>query len=229
VIAAATLASAEWFDPTATGGRVERKAAAGKALGKGAFPLALRFAEGPVAAGGEGSAIVDEHGACVAVVARVREGPAPACVVRPLDLARGLLAGVAADARYDPPDLGVRFEPAPAEDGAPALPPDLERLRATTREKGGAVVGPVSARSPALGALWPGDLVLEIEGLPVFGDVPETVVLALEALRLDTPVEVVTWRGGRRESVTVRAVPGRSVHPDFQAEHDARGGPRSPR
>ena len=149
--------------------------------------------------------------------------------MRPLDLARGLLDVLAANARYDPPDLGLRFEPAPLRDVVAALPPDLERLRATTRERGGAVVGPVSPRSPALGALWPGDLVLEVEGRPVFGDVPESLVLALESLPLDAPVDVVTWRGGKRENVVVRAVPGRSVHPDFQAEHDARGGERSPR
>jgi hypothetical protein len=224
VLAAATLAAAEWFDPSAQGGRVELKTAAGRTLGKGAFPLSLRFAAELTRGPGDGTPVVDLEGRCVAVVTR-----SPA-VVRPVALAQALLAGLAAEGRLDPPDLGVRFEPAPALEGAPArLPPDLERLRASKRERGGAVVGVVAPKSPVLGTIWPGDLVLEVEGRPVFGDVPETVVAALEAMRLDTAIDVVLWRGGKRETVQVRAIPGRSIYPDFQAEHDARGGERSPR
>jgi S1-C subfamily serine protease len=125
--------------------------------------------------------------------------------------------------------LGIRFEPAPAAYGASAtLPADLERLRAGKRERGGALVAEVVPTSPAVGTLWPGDLVLEIAGKPVFGDVPESFLPALLSLSDAAPNEVVVWRGGKRETLGVRAARGHLVYRDFQAEHDARAGARRP-
>ncbi len=226
-VTAATAQSVSWFDPHAADGLSEARPGSPRTPLKGMFPVAMRFPAGLTAAGGEGSPVLDASGRVVGVVSRRESGARgeEVVVVRPTEVVRPVLAAVDSEGRYDPPDLGFRSDPLPGAPGeAFRLPADLERMRATKKEKGGMAVGDVHEKSPAVGVIWQGDLVLEIEGRPVFAEVPESLSMALLSLRPDLPADVVLWRGGKRESVQVRPVRGHEIYGDFQSEHDQRAG-----
>ena len=88
---------------------------------------------------------------------------------------------------------------------------------------GGAVVASVLPDGPANGILWQGDLLLSIDGRPVYGDSPESFALALFPLTPSVPAEVVVWRGGRPQRFSVVARRARALDPAFQRRHDALG------
>lgn len=227
VVCGAAATSVEWFDPREADGRVESRPGSPRSAVKGGFAIALRFAADLTTSGGEGSPVLDGAGKVVGVVSRRESGARgeEVVVATPVEVARPVLAAVDGEARYDPVDLGFRFVPLPAAPGtAPAIPGDLERMRAGKKERGGIVVGDVHEKSPALGTIWPGDLLLEIEGRPVFAEVPESLSIALLSLRGTAPVDLVLWRGGKRESIQVASVRGHEVYGDFQSEHDDRAG-----
>ena len=72
--------------------------------------------------------------------------------------------------------------------------------------------------------LWEGDVVLEIEGRPVFGEVYESVALAFLRLHPGVPTDVVVLRGGTRRALQVGTRRARQLYPDFDAEHDRQAG-----
>ena len=226
VVTAAALSSVEWLDVAVPAGRFESRASQPSHVPpKDSLAIALHFPESLAARGGLGSPVFALDGSCVGFVAWA-DASRPAserAFVRPVSLLKLALERLLADSGFAPADLGVRFGPPPAPPGAAApLPSDLERVRAF-KEKGGALVGQVLETGPALGILWPGDVVLEIEKRPVFGDVYESFLLPLLALRSDVPADVVVWRGGKRATVQVVPRPMRVLYRDAQAEHDARG------
>ncbi len=227
VVSAGALSAMVWFDPAAVGGRAEaRRSGRSVSPSKGAALIGLHFAESLSMNGGSGSAVFDvSDGRCVGIVS-AGDGsrpPAEMAFVRPASWIRPLIERVAADATWDPPDLGLRFGPDPAPPGVPVEIPDILK---TVRKKnrGGAVVTGVSTTGPARGAIWEGDVVLEIGGIPVFGEVYESFAPALLALTPEVPIDVVLFRGGKRQPVQVVPRLGREIYGDFAAEHDARAG-----
>ena len=226
VVTAAALSSVEWLDAAVPAGRFEsRSSQPSHVPPKDALAIALHFPESLAARGGLGSAVFALDGSCVGLVAwaDASRPPSERAVVRPASLLRPAVERLLADAGFSPADLGVRFGPPPAPPGSAApLPVDLERVRAS-KEKGGALVGQVLETGPALGILWPGDVVLEIEKQPVFGDAYESFLLPFLALVPGVPADVVVWRGGKRATVQVVPRPMRALYRDAQAEHDARG------
>ncbi|MFV1959282.1 MAG: hypothetical protein ACC662_07700, partial [Planctomycetota bacterium] len=82
---------------------------------------------------------------------------------------------------------------------------------------------------PANRILWEGDVVVEIEGRPVFGEVYESLALALIRLQPGVPADVVVVRGGARKTLEVMPKRLSAIYPD-PLEHDARGArlPRAP-
>jgi serine protease Do len=95
---------------------------------------------------------------------------------------------------------------APTETGigvsvAPVTPTISRRLR-VPEGRGGAVVADVSPRSPALGALAPGDVILAINGSPVAS--VNDVKTRLERARTGTSILILVWRQGSEEVAVVR-------------------------
>ncbi len=102
------------------------------------------------------------------------------------------------------------------------LPRDLEAMRANTPQKGGAVATELVRASPAMGVLWPGDLVVEIGGRAFVGEIAECQALATASFEEGVPVEVVTWRGGKRAAVSVTPVRARTLYRDVAKEMERR-------
>jgi S1-C subfamily serine protease len=223
---AAPIASLVWADPGVAGGRVEvRRTSADREPAKGASVVGLRVGEGAAGRGAEGTPLFLANGRCVGLVLGVdAERPgAEATRAVPSDVVGPWVERIAAAGAFDPLDLGVTFLPAPTEFGATAvLPRDLDAMRATTAQKGGAVAADLVRGSPAMGVLWPGDLVVEIGGRAFVGEVPECHALAAATFAEGVPVEVVTWRGGKRASVTVTPVRARTLYRNLAAELERR-------
>lgn len=223
---AVALSGLVWADPAAAGGRVEvKRTSADREPTKGASVVLLRAGEGAAGRGVEGTPLFLADGRCVGLVLGVDPERPGAEAVRavPADVVAPWVERIAAAGAFDPLDLGVTFLPEPAEAGAAvALPRDLEALRATTPQKGGAVAADLVRGSPAMGVLWPGDLVLEIGGRAFVGEVPECHALAAATFEEGVPVELVTWRGGKRASVTVTPVRARTLYRDVAAEMERR-------
>lgn len=223
---ASAVASLEWADPGVVGGRVEvRRTSADRPPARGASVVGFRMAEAVVGRGVEGTPVFLASGRCAGLVLGVdadRPG-AEAVRVVPSDVVSPWAERIAADGRFDPLDLGVSFLPAPAEMGAAVtLPRDLEAMRANTVEKGGAVAADLVRASPAMGRLWPGDLVVEIGGRAFVGEVAECHALAAATFEEGVPVDVVAWRGGKRETVSVTPVRARTLYRDVAAEMEIR-------
>jgi S1-C subfamily serine protease len=216
VVTASTVASITWFDPSRPSGVQETPRGAGRTVGRGARAVLLRFADDVLVAGREGSPVVDAEGRCVGMVG---SAGSPAALARAADLLAPLVARVVADGTWNPADLGVRFA-APGADPQAPLPPDLALAR--QKEKGGAVVADVALGGPSQAILWQGDVVLEVAGVPLFHEAPESFAFASAALVADVPAEVVVWRGGKRKPLSVVPRAARSVYPDFAAEEQAR-------
>ncbi|MBL9086025.1 MAG: serine protease [Planctomycetia bacterium] len=223
-VRATPVASLVWADPGA--GRVEvRRTSADREPGKGAAVIGLRVGEAAAGRGAEGTPLFLADGRCAGLVLGVdAERPGPEAVrAVPSDVVGPWVERIAADGGFDPLDLGVAFLPAPAEAGAAVvLPRDLEALRTTTAEKGGAVAADLVRKSPALGILWAGDLVVEIGGRTFVGEIPECHALAAAAFQEGVPVEVVTWRGGKRATVTITPVRARTLYRNVAGEMDLR-------
>ena len=228
VITAATLTSMEWFDAASQGGRFECRATQlSRHPPKDGALLALRFPESFATRGSIGNVVLTPEGACIGFVAwnDAARAPSDRVVVRPLSLARPAVDRLVADGGLSLADLGLRFGPPPSAPGtAGPLPVDLERLRGAkdSKEKGGALVASVLDSGPALGLVWPGDLVLEIDKKPVFGDVYESFAAPLFALKPAVPADLVLWRSGKRVTVQIVAQPMNAIYPSAQEEHDAR-------
>jgi serine protease Do len=216
VVTGSALASITWFDPSRPSGVQETPRGAGRTVGRGARAISLRFADDVHVAGRDGSPVLDAEGRCVGMVGS--EG-SPAAVARAADLLAPLVERVVADGTWNPADLGVRLA---TPGGAPqaSLPPELAAAR--EKSSGGAVVADVALGGPSQAILWQGDVVLEIGGVPVFHEAPESFAVASAALVPDVPADVVVWRGGKRKTLSVVPRPARSVYRDFAAEEQAR-------
>lgn|GEM_PF-2904359 len=223
---AAPIASLVWADPTVAGARLEvRRTSADREPGRGAVVVGFRVAEAVVGRGVEGTPVFLANGRCAGLVLGVdadRPG-AEAVRVVPAEVVAPWADRLARDDRFDPLDLGVTFLPAPAETGAAVvLPADLEALRAGTAQKGGAVAADLVRASPAMGVLWPGDLVVEIGGRAFVGEIAECHALAAAAFEEGVPVDVVTWRGGKRAAVSITPVRARTLYRDVAVEMERR-------
>ena len=62
---------------------------------------------------------------------------------------------------------------------------------------------------------------VEIEGQPVFGEVYESVAMAMVRLHTGVPADIVVVRGGERQTLQVVAKRLSDIYPDYD-EHDAR-------
>ena len=231
VVSVSALSATSWFDATLPTGRLDiRKVGATKAPPKGGLAIGLFFGDDLSTTGGEGSPVLSGEGKVVGMVTLgdPARPPGEATFARPAELIRALVAKMLADATWDPPDLGMRFAPLPvAPGGAPILPVELERVR--KKDKGGALVTDVAVTGPAQSVIWEGDVVLEIDKHPIFGDIYESYVPAILAMNVDLPTDVVLFRGGKRQSVQLRPHTGREIYGDFVAEHLARAGSLAPR
>jgi S1-C subfamily serine protease len=207
-----------WFDPDSESGRVDANKKKPGRTGKRAFLTGLLFADTVLAPDSTGAAVFDLHGKFVGLA--VGRDPArpeeERVLVRPLSFLASVAETIAKQATFDPPDLGLSFE---ALEATAALPPDLVRARAKAR--GGAIVGTVLAEGPSNGLLWEGDVVLDVDGRPVFAEVAESFAWALLPLTPGVPADVTVWRGGRAQKFPVSPGRARSLWPDFQARHDA--------
>jgi serine protease Do len=89
--------------------------------------------------------------------------------------------------------IGVSVEP---------ITPSVSRQLRVPDGRGGAVVAEVSPRSPALGAIGPGDVILAINGSPVssVGDVKTR----FERAGTGTTIRVLVWRQGTEQVAMVR-------------------------
>jgi serine protease Do len=83
-----------------------------------------------------------------------------------------------------------------------AITPELSRRLRVPEGRGGAVVAEVSPRSPALGVLGPGDVILAINGAAVTS--ADEVAKRLEAARTGTLIRVLVWRQNQEQVVVVR-------------------------
>lgn len=223
---ATPIASLTWADGGVAGGRVEvRRTSADRESGRGASVVGLRVGEAAAGRGAEGTPLFLANGRCAGLVLGVDAERPGAEAVRavPSEVVSPWVERIAAAGAFDPLDLGVLFLPGPTEPGAAVvLPRDLDAMRATTPQKGGAVATDLVRGSPALGVLWPGDLVVEIGGRAFVGEVPECHALAAAAFEEGVPVEIVTWRGGKRASVTVTPVRARTLYRNVAAEMESR-------
>jgi S1-C subfamily serine protease len=227
VVAASAVSSIDWFDPASATGLVETKRGAGGRgpASKDSRPVEVHAGEELSARGGLGSGVFSSDGRCLGLVTAPDPSrpEAERTSVRPADLLRPLVARLLAEAAFAPPDPGFVLGPLPRPLGTRPRPPlDLERAR-EAGVRGGALVVTVADQGPALGVVWPGDVVLSVAGKPVSAEAPEALPDALYALVVGVPADVVLWRGGKRVSVQVVPRPARDADPDPQAAHDRSG------
>jgi S1-C subfamily serine protease len=217
------LQAAQLFDPEAKEGHREVNRTRTSRGGKHTTVLALRF-EGTLATrGGPGTPVFDpETGRCVGLVTATwaGEGSASYVLVRPWSYLEHFLAPIRRDVVFDPPDFGVRWAPAPTMHAEPSLA-STELLRSREYVSGGALVKYVLPSGPANRVLWEGDVVVEIEGRPVFGEVYESLAMALVRLHTGVPADVVVVRGGERQTLQVMPKRISDIYPDYD-EHEAR-------
>ncbi len=222
---AAPITTIEWFDPAAASLRVEsRRTGATFTPSRLGYATGLRTPETLAGRAVEGTPLVDAAGRCAALVVRVdtERVDADSVYARPADLLAPWVESIARAGRFDPPDLGVGFEPVPTRGPAPSLPLDLATLRGAGKEHGGAVVTTVAIPGPAVNVLWSGDLVLEVAGRAIAGEVAETRADAAAAMKDGVPAEVVVWRGGKRERVSITPKRASEIYKDVDGEMDAR-------
>lgn len=216
----------EWFDPLTAGGRkLQRRGMDARPSPKGSWPVMLRLEDDAALHVTPGAPVVDGTGAWIGfVVDRDPSRPkTQAIAVRPVGALRPWIERLRADGCFDPGDLGVTFAPAPAREPA-ATAKDLEALRlASGKEPMGATIATVDLLGPAAGVLWPGDVVTSIAGVPVAGEVYESIGRALLAVRADEPTPVTVLRGGKRVTVSVTARSLRTADRDAAGGHDAQG------
>lgn len=216
----------EWFDPLASGGRkVQRRGMDPRPTSRGAWPVMLRLEDDAALRVTPGAPVVDPAGAWLGFVVE-RDPTRPrtqAIAVRPVAVLRPWIERLRGDGCFDPGDLGVDFALSPAREPA-ATPKDLESLRASSgKEPMGVAIGTVDLRGPAAGVLWPGDVVAAVAGVPVAGEVYESIGRALLALRAGEPAQVTVLRGGKRVHLEVTPRSTRNAERDPAGEHDARG------
>lgn len=230
VVGAGRLAALMLFDPSTEGGRRIVKHASDRGPTEETPLIGLLFEDTLAAPGSCGSPVFDaESGACVGLVSAtgLPLGRERLVLVRPFAFLDPFLDRMRRDGLFDPPDLGFSWAPTPTAHGESAtLPAELASVRAQTR--GGLLVTAVDPTGPANRILWEGDVVLEIEGRPVFGEVYESVGLALLGVFPRVPADLVVWRGGERRPVQVATRPLRATRPDVERAHDAQA-PRLPR
>ncbi len=89
--------------------------------------------------------------------------------------------------------IGVSIEP---------ITPAVSRQLRVPSGRGGAVVADVSPRSPALGVLGPGDVILAINGTVVSS--VDDVARGLEEAPIGTLIRVLVWRQGQEQVAVVR-------------------------
>jgi S1-C subfamily serine protease len=109
------------------------------------------------------------------------------------------------------------------------VPDELRLVREQAKAASGALVVEVAVRGPSAGVLWPGDVVLEVEGRPLVPEAYETLGTTSAAMRPGGPADVVVWRGGRRERVTVEPRRASTIRPEAAAHHEALGATLFPR
>lgn len=216
----------EWFDPATVGGRkVQRRGLDARPAPKGSWPVMLRLEDDSALRVTPGAPVVDGTGAWIGFVVE-RDASKPrtqAIAVRPVAAVRPWIERLRSDGCFDPGDLGVVFAPEPAREPTPA-PKDLEALRAASgKEPVGAAIVTVDLRGPAAGVLWPGDVVTSVAGVPMAGEVYESVGRALVGVRAGEPTDVTVLRGGKRATVSVTPRPTRTADRDAAGEHDRKG------
>ena len=226
------LLSLELFDPAVKGGRRRVDRAWRKSPSEDTPLIGLLFEDALAAGGSAGTPVFDaESGDCVGLVTatEIADGREVRVLVRPWSYLEPFLSHLRREVVFDPPDLGVSWSPAPRRHGVSAgVPADLEAARRD--QPGGLLVRSVLPGGPSNRVLWEGDVVLEIEGRPVFGEVYESVALAMMRLHPGVPTDVVVLRGGQRRSLQVGTLRARELHPDFDRVHDLQAGllPRAP-
>lgn len=224
-VRAAPVASVTWVDPTADGGRLElRRTGADRTPGRGAGVIALRVAEAAVGRGLEGTPLFDADGGAVGLALAADPDRPAAESVRAVagDVVAPWVDRIGTDGDFDPLDLGLTLVPAPVEPGAAVdVPRDLAALRATTAEKGGVLASALARASPCLGQVWAGEIVLEVAGHAVVGEVAESLALATAGLHDGVPADVVVWRG-KREVVSVTPVRARTLYRPLRTELEVR-------
>lgn len=224
-VRAAPVERLVWVDPSVAGARFDvRRGGADREPGKAALVVGLRTARPLAGRGADGTPVFLGRGGCAGLVVGVDEERPAAEALRivPGEVVSPWVERIVRDGAFDLFDLGLTLLPVPVEAGDDAaVPSDLEALRRTSPEKGGAIAVELARRSPAAGRLWPGDVVLEINGRALVGEVAETHALAAATLVEGVPADVVVWRG-RRETVSVTPVRARTLYPDLGAVLDVR-------
>jgi len=89
--------------------------------------------------------------------------------------------------------IGVSIEP---------VSPGIARQLRIPSGRGGAVVADISPRSPAIGVLASGDVILAINGSPVSS--VDEVARLLDSARTGTLIRVLVWRQGQEQVAVVR-------------------------
>lgn len=232
VISVGRLEALVLYDPDEERGRRVLDRRWKKGASDRAAVIALAFEDSLATQGSSGTPVFDvDTGRCVGLVTAVgsRTGRTAHVRVRPWSYLEPFLENIRREILFDPPDLGVRWGPAPVTHGEP---PPLPEALVQSHEvlPGGLLVATVDPKGPANRILWEGDIVLEIEGRPVFGEVYESRALALMSLFPGVPADLVVLRGGERRPVQVMTRRARDLYPDFDAEHARRAGhlPRAP-
>jgi S1-C subfamily serine protease len=226
VVASGLVSGIVWFDPLAVGGRVDvHRTGSSKPTSKDAVPLLLLASDDLATTGGLGSGVFAADGTCLGLVGArdPMQADGEHVVVRAAEGLRPFLERLASDGTFAPADPGFRLGAAPRPPSRLVrTPPDLVRVR-EAKERSGAIVSAVSDSGPAVGTVWPGDVVLALGGQPTFDEAPESIGLALLALRIDEPAEVLLWRGGKRVSMKVVPRSSRGLARDPQDVHDDEG------
>ncbi len=226
VVGVGRLASMVLFDAQVAGGRRTVDRVWRKSPSEEVPVIGLLFEDTLAAGSSAGTPVFDTRtGDCVGLVSAtdVEDGRVTRVLVRPWSYLQPFLEHLKREVVFNPPDLGVRWGPAPRRHGvSSAVPADLEAARRV--EPGGLLVRSVLPDGPSNRVLWEGDVVLEIEGRPVFGEVYESVALALMGLHPGVPTDLVVLRGGKRRPLQVGTRRARELYPDFDDEHDRRAG-----